>query len=118
MSEQITKIGAWLPISREMAVDHGLIEPTPEERQQARVRHEEYERERQAVLARIDAARPKLNALTDPTARAVLDLHSEDDDHTCEGCDWDGFEAERPPWPCSTIRVVAEVHDIYIPERP
>lgn len=79
------------------------------------VRYEEYKRERKAQMESIAAARQKLDALTDPTARAVLDLHH-DDDGVCRGCDWDGFETEPPQWPCSTVRAVAEVHGINVPE--
>lgn len=47
--------------------------------------------------------------------RAVIELHAPRPyfDHTpdwliCKGCDLDGYDAENPPWPCSTVRTIAE----------
>jgi hypothetical protein len=62
--------------------------------------------------AKLDAARQRLAALTDPLARAILDLHSEDERGECQGDDFDGYEAERPSWPCRTVEAVAEQNGI------
>lgn len=57
-------------------------------------------------------AREQLAAITDPLTRAVLDLHEEHEDGTCWGDDIDGYEAERPDWPCRTIEVIAAHYGI------
>lgn len=62
--------------------------------------------------AKLDAARQRLAALTNPLARAILDLHSEDERGECQGDDFDGYEAERPSWPCRTVEAVAEQNGI------
>jgi len=61
-----------------------------------------------------------LNGITDPVARAVLDLHSADTEPVgrgeCQGCDIDGHEAERPFWPCRTVVTVAGLFGIEFPD--
>lgn len=74
--------------------------------------------------AQLDEARQALAALTDPLARAVLDLHHEQGMYresgypwpTCDGCDMDGYEAEPPEWPCRTVQAVARHYGIALPE--
>lgn len=48
-------------------------------------------------------------------ARAVLELHKPQDVYPsgrptgqtlCFGCDVEGFGAEHPEWPCSTVKVI------------
>lgn len=73
---------------------------------------------RDAALATLLEAIPQLDALTDPLARAVLDLHRREPNSgswTCAGDEAEGFEAERPEWPCATVRVVAERFGIPMP---
>jgi hypothetical protein len=62
-----------------------------------------------AELDRVDPHRPTNRAL-----RAAVELHAPVPYHEtspnwliCHGCDMDGYEAERPPSPCSTIQAVA-----------
>jgi len=71
---------------------------------QARAEYERRAAERAEILA---AARERLAAITDPVARAVLDLHAPDDDGDCMGDDMEGYEAEQPTWPCRTVEAVA-----------
>lgn len=115
MSEQeisVKRSSYLVPFAREVAIDAGLIEPTPAERAD-RERSVEYWRRRAAEQAtRLNAARHRLDGVTDPLSRAVLDLHSEDERGTCKGCDFDGYEAERPNWPCRTVEVVAAQYGI------
>lgn len=42
---------------------------------------------------------------------AVLDLHKPHIDggyRECDGCDFTGYEAERPSYPCRTVTLLAE----------
>jgi hypothetical protein len=82
-----------------------LPPPTPEETATRRARHEQWEAERVAELARI---RRRLDGLAG-LPKVVADLHSPDIHGplaVCDGCDMDGFEAERPEWPCRTINTL------------
>jgi hypothetical protein len=101
-----------LAIPRGMALDMGVIEPTPAERVERERRAAEYERRAAARRAALDAARPRLAALADPLARAILDLHSENREGECVGCEFTGYEAEAPEWPCSTVEAVATHYGI------
>ena len=99
-------------LSREMAIDHGLIEPTPAEkaaRDAATARWREYDnRLKQADKAMLAS----LYMLNDRTANVVLDLHKPTDGSypECEGDDFHGAEAERPEWPCRTVIAIAQAH--------
>lgn len=109
------KRSAVIPVSREALLDAGLIEPTLDERAEIE-RHAIEAQQRQAErAAKLDAAREHLAAITDPLARAVLDLHAENDRHECEGDDMDGYEAEYPEWPCRTVETVAAHYGIELP---
>lgn len=63
-----------------------------------------------------------LDAVADPLARRVLDLHHREadtpwlTDWTCQGCDFLGYEGEPPYWPCSTVTTVCEHIGIDVPE--
>lgn len=106
------KRGAVIPMSRDMLLAAGVVEPTAEERAEMERSAAEARRRaavREEVLA---AARERLAAITDPLARAVLDLHAAEHDGTCQGCDIDGYEAERPDWPCRTVEVIAKHYGI------
>lgn len=57
----------------------------------------------------------------DPIVRAVLDLHCEVEQDwrgigECAGCDFGGWEAEAPEWPCPTVRLIASMSGIEVPE--
>lgn len=57
-----------------------------------------------------------LNAVTDPVARAVLDLHKANSQGECNGCECDGYEFDYPAWPCATTKTVATALGIAVPE--
>lgn len=57
-----------------------------------------------------------LEAVSDPVARAVLNLHKAGDRGECVGCDADGYEWEQPAWPCRTTTTVAGTLGITVPE--
>lgn len=104
--------GAYIPVSRELLLDAGVIEPTPQERAEMDRQREETRRRQAEQEAVLETARRSLAALTDPLSRAVLDLHQEDERGYCEGEDLDGYDAEYPEWPCRTVEVVAAHHGI------
>lgn len=108
-----------LPISREPAIEHGLVEPTSEEA--AKIERDHAESERRAVerKIRMDAARAQLAAITEEPARTILDLHREDQSHgwsACAGCEYGGYEGEPPDWPCTTVVTTAKHYGIGIPD--
>jgi hypothetical protein len=57
--------------------------------------------------------------------RAVVELHKPvpywehkpDEWLVCKGCDLSGYDAENPPWPCSTIQAIAEALGIHNLDR-
>lgn len=112
---EVSKVSHVVPISREMAIDAGLVEPTIEERAELDRQAGEYVRRATVREVKLDAARHLLAGLTDPLARDVLDLHSEDDHGECEGCDYSGYEGEPPSWPCRTVEAVASRFGVEIP---
>lgn len=94
---------------------------TPEE---VRRRDEAAARYRSAVAAArgfYDAAIPALLGLAlygDQVTRAMLDLHAPKTNYSgfvCEGCEWEGVDAEEPQWPCATTRKIAELHGVTVP---
>lgn len=90
----------------------GLVDPpTDEEREAAHRRKVE-------AWRLYDAARPALAAITEPVTRAILDLHHADEVEfpKCKGCDFGGYEAEEPEWPCRTVQAVAAQHGIELPD--
>lgn len=101
-------------ISREMARDQGLIEPNRDELTERSAWHERFRRD--------DAARQQRYAVgymalleADPATAVVARLHAPDDHPwalRCEGCDFGGYDAEAPDWPCRTIGALADHHDI------
>lgn len=112
---EVTMVTGLVPVSRELGIEMGVIEPTAAERA---------ELEREAVSANLAAAehtarmrsfRRRLAAVTEQPARAVLDLHAEDDRSCCEGCDVDGYESWQPDWPCRTIEGIAKHYGIETP---
>jgi hypothetical protein len=104
-----------IPVARELLLNAGLIEPTEIEQAKAERASAEYQARAERRAAALAVAREQLAALTDPLARAVLDLHHEDDLHECAGCDYQGWEAEGPDWPCTTVRLVAKQYGITLP---
>lgn len=118
--------GGWcIPISRDMALMYGLVEPTAQEAADRARDHERWRAENARTHARMADYAARLDALTDPAARAVLDLHAPvverehpkiPNEPTCAGCDYQGWESEPPSWPCRTVRAVGALHDIHVPE--
>ncbi|TDD37854.1 hypothetical protein E1287_07295 [Actinomadura sp. KC06] len=107
-----TKRSSILAVPREILLDHGLVEPTEAERAEAERSAAEYQRRAAARAEVLVAAREQLAAITDPLARTILDLHDEGHDGTCQGDDIDGYEAERPDWPCRTVEAIAAHYSI------
>lgn len=106
-------------ISREMAIMYGLIEPTDEERAEQERRSAEFHAEQVAARQTYQRATEHLNGLTDPVSVALVALHGPvegDFSVACHGCDMDGYETEAPPWPCRTVRTIAEVSGIDLPD--
>jgi hypothetical protein len=114
----IIKYGYELPISRGLAIDEGLIEPTDEERAEREREHAEY-------LAEVEAAKPQYEAavemlkglgLADPhysLAARLLHIHV-NNDGDCADC-WDG--EDYATWPCDVARTIAEHYGTPFPER-
>jgi hypothetical protein len=48
----------------------------------------------------------RVDQVTDPLARELLDLHSRDDNGYCRGDEFDGVSPEPPNWPCATVELV------------
>jgi hypothetical protein len=93
-----------------------LAKPKPPTREERITRHERAV----ADWAILDDGIAHLKAITEPTLRAVLDLHWPEDMQrhpSCPGCDIEGYEAEEPDWPCRTVRVIAEAQEIALPDR-
>lgn len=100
-----------MAISREQAIDYGMVQATPEEIAARNERLARFHEEARALRA---AWQPILRALYEDTrglAKVVLDLHApEFPEHTratCKGCPPDN-EYGQPDWPCDTVRAVAE----------
>ena len=115
MTFEVRKLGAVIPVSRHVLLDHGLVEPTDAERREFEASHAEYARRRQAASEALPAFLAALRAVDDPVARAVIDLHGRTSVGECTGCEFSGYEAEPPGWPCSTIGVVAQAVGIPVP---
>lgn len=111
----VQKFSHVAPVSREEALLYGLVEPTLAEQ----IKREQDRIDMAALRAAATAAWPglvaDLDAVTDPVARAVLDLHHAGDEVECTGCEFDGWEAESPDWPCRTVITVAETLGIPVP---
>jgi hypothetical protein len=111
----VRKYGARVQVSRDTLVAFGLVEPTPEEKARLDAYRADYERRKQAATEAWPQFVAALDAVTDPVARAVLDLHKSQD-KACRGCDGDGYDWEYPGWPCRTTTTVAEALGITVPE--
>lgn len=115
MSE-MRKVAGYFPVSREMLLDHGLVEPTTEELQDIKKSRAEMEQRRRAATAAWPTFVADLAAVTNPLARVVIGLHKADERGDCEGCEFGGYEAEPPGWPCRTTIVVAAAIGISVPK--
>lgn len=108
--ESFFKYGYTIPVSRDMAIDFGLVEPTDAEQREREARIAEWRAKKRAALPRLQAGLDALAAL-DGIERQILDLHARAGS-TCEGCDFSGWEGESPEWPCRTVDLIAERHGI------
>lgn len=59
--------------------------------------------------------REALDALSDPVARLVLDLHGEAYSQ-CTGCDPGAYAGDGAEWPCATVLAIAEHYGIQTSE--
>jgi len=120
MTDFIKKNSIAFRISREMAIDYGMVEPTPEEAAKRDAEMAVWRRkqrdDRAAFLVAIEALRGKGGA-----TQVIFDLHSPNltDRYTvtCPGDDYSGYDGEPPEWPCPTIVALAEHHDIALPSH-
>jgi hypothetical protein len=111
---RVRKYGTTVPISRDTALDMGLVRPTPAEQQQREAWRVEYAQRKQAASAALPVFVAQLAAVTNPVARVVLDLHKAEGGW-CEGDDFGGYDGERPEWPCRTVEAVAVALGITVP---
>lgn len=117
-SMKLQKNSIAIQISREMALIHGLVEPTPEERAEMDERHRLYviEENRRAFVK--EAAIGFLGQIEDEPSKSMIALHgpvAEYGHDVCQGCDADGYERECPEWPCRTIETIANHYGIELP---
>lgn len=110
----VEKWSTVVPVSRDFAIDHGLIQPTEAERRDRERWHAEYEARKQAATEAWPVFVAALAAVTNPVARVVLNIHWNEDGY-CRGCEFGGYEAEPPTWPCSTTTSVAAAVGITVP---
>lgn len=110
----VVKYGAFIPVSTEQLVYFGISKPTPEQQAELDAEHAAYNLRKQAATEALPWFISTLGEVTNPVARAVLDLHKRDDGQ-CVGCDWSGYEGEPPGWPCRTVEAVAGALDIVVP---
>lgn len=67
------------------------------------------EARRAARKAYLVELRDLLANTTDPVARSVAVLHQPDKYDQCDGCDFGGWEAESPDWPCRTATLLGDL---------
>jgi hypothetical protein len=110
---EVRKYGGTVLVSRQSLLDHGLVEPTDEERRERDAWHAAYEQRKQAATAAWPGFVAALDAVTDPVARAVLDLHRQERGW-CTGENGDTY-GEPEEWPCLTVLAVAATLGIDVP---
>lgn len=117
--EKMRKISIVVPISYEQASTPDPLvamvaemldrwrNPRPDTPEEIAAR-EEWEAETQWIVQRRQEIHRQHVERAEPLAAAVLQLHapSEERHARCLGCDYDGFEAEPPEFPCRTYRLV------------
>lgn len=108
MTIEIKRLSYVMQVPRELLLDAGVIQPTAAQRA-------EHERRAAEHAAKLEAARKRLARVVEPLGRALLDLHGEDEFGECQGCDFAGYEADRPDWPCRTVEAVASHYAIELP---
>ena len=107
-----------IQVSRELALDYGLIEPTPEERRQAAEDRRKWQAWQKRQNKRTADGLAALIAIKDPLAQRLLNLHNRARGHdgrymSCNSCSIGDDEVD---WPCITVLVIAEHHGIQMVE--
>ena len=107
-----------MSVSREMALDAGIVEPRPEEKAEREESARKWRQKRAEARPGTVAYLAALDGITDQPSRIVLDLHSRGTSHypECAGCDYSGYEGEPPEWPCRTVETIAAHHGIATPD--
>jgi hypothetical protein len=107
-----------IAVSRDMAIDYGMILPTPEEIEERNKAGMIFHYAQQSKRVRALAALRALQKQAGVTS-LMIDLHSVDTDAdyntTCKGCGA-GYGEDEPDWPCRTVQVLAKYHDIDLPD--
>lgn len=85
---------------------------TDEQQAARKVRLAEWHKRMAAEREAVAVFAAALTSVTDPVARAVLDLHKVDGGVCAEEQDTDGYS---PSWPCQTVVTVATVLGIPVP---
>lgn len=67
---------------------------------------ERWRLQREARKARRDELAQLLQALPPGIVRDIAQLHQRRHGEECDGCDFAGWEAESPGWPCRTARLI------------
>jgi hypothetical protein len=97
-------------ISREDAIGHGLVKPTPQERAVMAANSDFWRRERQARIVRGAAWFSAILDVAGPVGSAMLEIHTPDEYGDCVGC---GFEdLAGLAWPCATVLAGAQAAGI------
>lgn len=109
-AQAVATAGEPLPPIRKLAtymtVPNELLNPaTPSDKDVARWRAEDAARR-----TRQDARHAELLAAGGVVA-ALAALHAPDNRRDCEGCDFYGYDAEAPEWPCRTWQLLDETAD-------
>lgn len=113
------KRSVFMPVSRELLADamnlRGLLGPaphrTPEEQAAARAEYVARQAARLAEAQARHAAVRRRAQLHSAVTVAVLDLHGPADGSLwpeCHGCEFGGYDAEPPEWPCQTWTLIAD----------
>jgi hypothetical protein len=98
-----------VPISRALAVQEGIVKPTPAERVAARLHRSSVAREAAERTARRNLWIIHAKLATGDVGAALLDLHAPEDGDLivpdCTGCE---CECDTEPWPCASVLVLAK----------
>lgn len=108
-----------IQVSREMLLDMGIVEPTPEEKAERDERMRLFITERNKRTLIREAAWAQLRLVKEPAVKAVLELHAMVDkphgDPECAHCYWDTEMGDHEDWPCETVTAIANAYGIEMP---
>ena len=93
-------------LSRDLALEYGLVEPTERERAEREEWSRKFAERQAAAKLRKGEWLAALASVADPALRAVIDLHDIDGGQ-CRGCD-QGCSCDLAEWPCSTIKAILD----------